>query len=439
MDRGRGRHRGTARREPILSGTTGRAAAIGGGPTARVLDETLGSVVTWIDPASGAAPDGPLAGMRIGVKDNIDVAGVPTTCTSRFFADRIASAHADVVGRLLAAGAQITAKLNMAEFAVGVTSQNSAAGPVRNPWDPTRVPGGSSGGSGVAVAAGLVDASLGTDTGGSVRLPAAACGITGLRPTWGSISNAGVFPVSDAFDTVGPMARSVTEVARLFDVLRVAPAPSPAPTRRIGLPSVFITDDVDAAISDAVRAAARQLGELGYETIPVTVPGAARAQDIVYTLLYSDLAALHRNRVHSSPELFHPDTLARVSLGLSISDSERTAAIAGAAEFRRGLRALFTTVDAVLTPTMPVDVPRIAGGDDVVARSRRLGQFSYPWSLHDGPTLALPVGFHPRSGMPIGAQLTAAAHHELLLFEIGEDFQSTTDWHTRRPPLHITR
>lgn len=383
--------------------------------------------------------------MTIGVKDNVDVAGVPpTTCASRFFSDRIASAHAEVVRRLLTAGAQITAKLNMAEFAVGVTSQNSAAGPVRNPpWDPpTRVPGGSSGGSGVAVAAGLVDAALGTDTGGSVRLPASACGITGLRPTWGgSISNTGgVFPVSDAFDTVGPMARSVTEVARLFDVLRAAPAASPRPARRIGLPSVFITDDVDAAISDAVEAAARQLEKLGgYEMVPVDIPGAAHAQDIVYTLLYSDLAALHRDRVRSSPELFHPDTLARVSLGLSISDFEKKAAIAGKAEFRRGLSALLTNVDAVLTPTMPIDVPPIAGGDDVIARSRRLGQFSYPWSLHEGPTLALPVGFHPHSGMPIGAQLTAAAHHESLLFGIGEEFQRTTNWHTRIPPLHVTR
>lgn len=438
MDRGRGSDCGTARRECILSRSTGRAAAItGGGPTARVLDATLGSVVTWADCFDSSATGGPLTGMRIGVKDNIDVADVPTTCASRFFADRIAPAHADVVRRLIGAGAHVVAKLNMAEFAVGVTSQNSAAGPVRNPWDPERVPGGSSGGSGAAVAAGLVDASLGTDTGGSVRLPASACGITGLRPTWGSISNAGVFPVSEAFDTVGPMARSVADVARLFDVLRTGPVSSPRPGRRIGVPSVFVTDDVDVTVGDVVEEAARLLEALGYEVVPVDVPGAAHAQDIVYTLLYSDLAALHRDRVHSSPELFHPDTLARVSLGLSISESERRAALAGKTEFRRGLAALFTNVDAVLTPTMPVDVPPIAGGDDVIARSRRLGQFSYPWSLHDGPTLSLPVGFHPRSGMPIGAQLTAAADHEPLLFAIGENFQRVTDWHVRRPPLHV--
>nr|WP_238588770.1 amidase [Rhodococcus pyridinivorans] len=351
--------------------------------------------------------------------------------------DHIAPAHADVVGRLIAAGAQITAKLNMAEFAVGVTSQNSAAGPVRNPWDPTRVPGGSSGGSGAAVAAGLVDASLGTDTGGSVRLPASACGITGLRPTWGSISNAGVFPVSDAFDTVGPMARSVTEVARLFDVLRTGPRTAVAPTRRIGVPAVFFTDDVDAAIADAVDTTARHLGTLGYKMVPVTIPGAADAQDIVYTLLYSELAQLHQDRISRSPELFQPATLERVSLGLQITDGQRAHALTALSAFRRGLASVFADVDAVLTPTMPVDVPLIEAPDTVVAQSRRLGQFSYPWSLHDGPTLAIPVGFHPMSDMPIGAQLTAAAGYEELLFAVGRAFQRTTEWHLARPPLNV--
>jgi aspartyl-tRNA(Asn)/glutamyl-tRNA(Gln) amidotransferase subunit A len=397
----------------------------------------LNSIVTWIDPPVGAAT-GPLAGMRIGVKDNIDVAGVPTTCGSRFFAHRVAPTHSDVADRLVAAGARLTAKLNLAEFAVGVTSQNSAAGITRNPWDPARVPGGSSGGSGVAVAAGLVDAALGTDTGGSVRLPASACGVTGLRPTWGSISNAGVFPVSEAFDTVGPMARSVTDVAHLFGVLRTGPRTVVGPARRIGVPTVFVTDDVDAAIADTVDTAARHLGRLGYEMVPVTIPGAADAQDIVYTLLYSDLARLHRDRINRSPELFQPATLERVSLGLQITDSQRAQALTALAAYRRGLATVFTDVDAVLTPTMPVDVPLIDGTDAIIAQSRRLGQFSYPWSLHDGPTLAIPVGFHPASGMPIGAQLTAAAGHEELLFGIGRAFQRATEWHLVKPPLHAT-
>ena len=398
--------------------------------------DTFGSVITWIDPPARGANDGPLRGLRIGVKDNIDVAGVACTCASAFFADRVAGEHAEVVRRLLAAGAQVTAKLNMAEFAVGVTSQNSAAGPTRNPWDPARVPGGSSGGSGAAVAAGLVDASLGTDTGGSIRLPASACGVTGLRPTVGSVSNAGVYPVSNLFDTVGPIARAVTDIARIHEVLRgETPAPAPA-ARRIGVPEVFLTEDVDPAVAAAVRTAAGVFDMLGYEVVPIDIPGAGTAQDVVYTLIYSDLAERHRDRIRCASELFQPATLERVSLGLRIRASERTAALVRRDEFRQALTAVFDRVDAVLTPAMPIDVPLLEGGADVIAQSRRMGQFSYPWSLHEGPTLAFPVGFHPASGMPIGAQLTAAAHHESTLFGIGAKYQGVTGWHAVRPQAH---
>ncbi|WP_081264947.1 amidase [Prescottella equi] len=395
----------------------------------------MNSVITWIADEDTARQDGALAGMRIGIKDNIDVADVRGTRASRFFADRIACVDADVVVRLKAAGARIIATLNMAEFAVGVTSQNSAAGATRNPWDPTRVPGGSSGGSGAAVAAGIVDVALGTDTGGSVRLPAAACGITGLRPTWGAISNVGVFPVSEPFDTVGPMARSVDDVARLFDVLRTGASATPGAARRIGVPTVFVTDDVDPAIAETLEVAARHLANLRYEVVPIEIPGAADAQEIVYTLLYSDLARLHRDRIDQSPELFHPATLERISLGLSITEVERARAQAGLESYRRGLADVFADVDVVLTPTIPVDVPLISNSEAVIAQSRRLGQFSYPWSLHDGPTLAIPVGFHRSSGMPIGAQLTAAAHRESLIFDVGRRYQQTTDWHREKPPL----
>ncbi|MBY4275446.1 amidase [Rhodococcus fascians] len=394
-------------------------------------DGTFGGVVRWIDDRNDTP--GPLSGLRIGVKDNIDVADVETTCASSFFDSNVADADAEVVTRLRGAGGSVVAKLNMAEFAVGVTSQNSAAGPSYNPWNRSRVPGGSSGGSGIAVAAELVDASLGTDTGGSVRLPAAACGITGLRPSWGSISNNGVFPVSEQFDTVGPMARSVAEVKSLFDVL--SPSPSvPADVVRIGVPTVFLTADVDPGVAQTVAAAVRTLADLGYEIVPIELAHAADAQDIVYTIVYSDLARRHRNRLDTEPSRFQPSTRERIALGLSISESDRDRAFTGRDRFRESMTATFELVDVVLTPTMPVDVPPRDGGDDVVALSRRMGQFTYPWSLHDGPTLALPVGFHPSSGMPVGAQLTAAAHREGALFGLGERYQAATEWHRAKPP-----
>ncbi len=409
----------------------GRAASRG--PSPQRVDEHVNSVVTWIDDAGSG--DGPLAGLRVGVKDNIDVAGVRSTCASRLFADRVAETDAEVVRRLRAAGAAVVATLNMAEFAVGVTSQNSAAGGPRNPWDTARVPAGSSGGSGAAVAAGIVDLALGTDTGGSVRLPASACGVTGLRPSRGAISTDGVFPVSPDFDTVGPMARTVREVADAFDVL--AGPPVARTVRRIGVPDVFITDDVDPAVAEVVSAAVDDLAMLGYEIVPVEVPGAASAQDVVYTAIYHDAARIHRERLDSRPDLFQPATLERISLGRGISEAERRNAADARRRFCDGLAPLFEDVDVVLTPTMPVDVPPIDGGDDVLAQSRRMGQFTYPWSLHEGPTLAVPVGFHRVSGMPVGMQLTAPVGHEGALFGVGERYQAVTRWHTVRPEVCV--
>ncbi|WP_082895674.1 amidase [Rhodococcoides corynebacterioides] len=409
----------------------GRAASRG--PSSQRIDEQVNSVVTWIDDAGSG--DGPLAGVRVGVKDNIDVAGVRSTCASRFFADRVADADAEVVRRLRAAGAAVVATLNMAEFAVGVTSQNSAAGGPRNPWDTTRVPAGSSGGSGAAVAAGIVDLALGTDTGGSVRLPASACGVTGLRPSRGEISNDGVFPVSPDFDTVGPMARTVREVADAFAAL--ACPPLARTVRRIGVPDVFITADVDPAVAEAVSTAVDDLAMLGYEIVPIEVPGAASAQDVVYTAIYHDAARIHRERLDTRPDLFQPATLERISLGLGISEADRRDAADARRRFCDGLAPLFDAVDVVLTPTMPVDVPPIDGGDDVLAQSRRMGQFTYPWSLHDGPTLAVPVGFHRVSGMPVGMQLTAPVGHEGALFGVGERYQAVTRWHTVRPEVCV--
>ncbi|MGY1683622.1 amidase [Geodermatophilus sp. SYSU D01176] len=405
--------------------------------SARALDQTLNAVITWIDEPTAPAQPGPLAGLRIGLKDNIDTAGVRTTCGSDFFRHRIPSQDAEVVTRLRAAGARITAKLNMAEFAVGVTSQNSAFGGCRNPWDPDRAPGGSSGGSGAAVAAGLVDAALGTDTGGSVRLPAAMCGVTGLRPSAGRISTAGVFPVSSVTDTVGPVARSVAEVERLFTVLADPQCPTPrAVTGRVGVPRHFFTEDVDPGVAEVLTAAARDLATLGTELVDVRLPGVETAQDVVYTLVYSELAEIHRARVQAEPGRFHPDTLARIRLGLSLTPADRDAALRAQADFRATLDEVFTDVDAVLTPTLPVDVPLLQGGD-VIGVSRRLGQFTYPWSLHAGPTLALPAGSHPRSGMPVGAQLTAATGREEVLFALGRAYQDRTGWHRRWPPWSV--
>jgi aspartyl-tRNA(Asn)/glutamyl-tRNA(Gln) amidotransferase subunit A len=392
-------------------------------------DAGTNSVIRRVD--RPVVPGGTLSGIRLGVKDNIDVAGGPTTCASSFFADRVPGADAEVVRRLTAAGAQLVVTLNLSEFAVGVTNQNSAAGPCRNPWDLDRVPGGSSGGSGAAVAAGVVDLALGTDTGGSIRLPASACGVAGLRPTIGSIPTDGVFPVCDDVDTVGPLARDVALVARAQRVLTgsTAALPAPAVPRRIGLPVQLLTD-VDPGVQAVVDAA---VAVFGAEVVPVEVEGLLDAQDIVYTLVYADLARIHADRLATEPERFHPDTLVRVGLGRGITADERAAAVLARQALQDRISAALDGVDLLLTPTMPVDVPR-ADPDDVLRVSRRLGQLTYPWSLHAGPTLALPVGRHPQSGMPVGVQLTAPVDAEDVLLAAGLWFQEQTAWHTARPP-----
>lgn len=402
----------------------------------RSVDDGLNAVVSPVPLEYQGEPGaGPLSGMRIGVKDNIAVDGVTTTCGSAFFADaEPAERDAHVIALLKGAGARITGTLNLAEFAVGVTSQNSVFGGARNPWDRRRVPGGSSGGSGAAVAAGIVDAALGTDTGGSIRLPASCCGVTGLRPSMDAVSTDGVFPVSPSFDTVGPLTRSAEDVRRVFEVLVERLVPPERPDR-IAVPRPFVTADIDPAIESALGTVVRVLRDCGYRISDDPVPGTDSAQEVVYTLIYSDLARLHADRLSAAPERFQPATLERISLGRSISDSQRAAAEAERDLFRAMMTEYFRSVEVVITPTMPVDVPLISDDPSVIPISRRMGQLSYPWSLHAGPTMSIPIGFHPRSGMPIGAQLTAAPGRESVLFDVASTIQLETDWHLRTPGI----
>ncbi len=392
----------------------------------------LHAVVTALVDVPGTT--GPLAGWRIGVKDNVAVAGVRSTRGSAFFADHVATDDAEVVTRLRATGAGIVATLNMAEFALGVTSQNSVHGGVVNPWDPARIPGGSSGGSGAAVAAGIVDAALGTDTGGSVRLPAAMCGVTGLRPTYGTVPEDGVFPCCPETDATGPLTRTAHDAALLAAVLTGRAPVAPEPRRPDVVGIVTLPGAVDPGVATRVDEASRVFADGGATLRRVSVPAFDTVRDDLYVVVYHDLAALHAARLRDAPERFQPDTLTRLRLGLELSAADRERAMTRLAQFRAGVEEVLAGVDVLVTPTVPVDVPRVGAEPDVVALTQRVGELTAPWAVHRGPTLSVPVGPHPASGMPVGMQLTGPVGADDAVCAAGAWFQDHTPWHEHRPP-----
>jgi aspartyl-tRNA(Asn)/glutamyl-tRNA(Gln) amidotransferase subunit A len=395
---------------------------------------------------------GLLHGMAIAVKDNIDTAGIRTACGSALFADRVAAEDAPVVTRLRAAGAAIVGKAAMMELAFGVRSLDAVGGQVRNPWNTAHVPGGSSGGSAAAVAAGMCDAALGTDTGGSIRVPAAFCGVSGLRPTFGRVPNRGCLPVSESFDTIGPIARHVADLARILAVLAGPDAADPSsramPTDlawlsrekdvrglRIGVLGGFYADDVDGEVARAVAAVGEGLAAQGAELVPVTLPEAAAAQEAATTIIYADACALHAEALDTKRQLISPAVYDRMIKGRGYAAPDYAAALRFRERWQRDLRALFATVDAIMLPASPETAPPIeATGGDLHVSTRNATRFTYGGGLAGIPGLALPCGF-ATNGMPIGVLFEAAWGNEAVLLRIGEAWQAATGWHRARPPI----
>ena len=394
---------------------------------------------------------GLLHGMTLAVKDNIDVT-LPAASGSRLFAGRIAPSDAPVVARLREAGAIIVGKAAMMELAFGVRSLDAVAGQCRNPWDSARVPGGSSGGSAIAVALDLADAALGTDTGGSVRVPAGFCGVTGLRPTIGLVSNRSVLPVSVSLDTVGPMARRVEDAARVLlaiaghdpeDLFSVDRAPDPSLLHiagdvkglRIGLPRNFYFNDIDVETADAVRSVADTLAQAGARLVNIKLEGAADAHGHATTIIYCDACALHAKALDAKPANISAPVLDRMIKGRDRSGVD----YADAQRFRQAwtlhLRDVFRRVDALLYPTSPYPAPPIEEKAHLEEATRHATRFTYGGSLAGLPGLSLPCGF-TRSGLPIGALLEGAWWREADLLRLGKAWQDRTDWHLRIPPAH---
>ena len=395
-----------------------------------------------------------LHGMPVLLKDNIDVAGVRTTMASDFFREHVASADATIVTRLRAAGAVILGKVNLHEFALGATGQSAHFGPCRNPWDLTRVPGGSSSGSGSAVAARLCIASIGSDTGGSIRNPAAFNNVAGLKPTHGRVPNRGSFPVSPPHDTLGPLACRVTDVAAVFDAIAGFDADDSSSEDRpfspsgdeltrgvagmtFGLPREFYFDNLDPGVGAALEQALETLRALGARIIEVQLSEAQRAWHLCSrVLVMSDAAALHRERMENQSQRMGQDVFARVSVGRKVSGIQYAEAMRFRETWRMRVREVFTQCDAILTPTCAFPAPHIADARDMGDTSNQINRINFTWSLAGVPALSVPCGFV--DGAPVGLQIVAPWWHDARALRIGMAWQDATDWHLRAPPLGVS-
>ncbi len=389
---------------------------------------------------------GPLHGIPIALKDNIDTAGVLTTAASAVFADRVPDEDAEVVTRLEAAGAIVLGKLNMHEFAYGGTSAFTHTGPVRNPWDTDRIPGGSSGGSGAAVAARLCAGALGTDTGGSVRIPAAHCGIAGLKPTYGLASIRGIVPLSVSLDHVGPMCRSVADAALMlqpmagYDPRGIASIEADIPdyagalrrrtsAMRLGVPRAFY-EDVDPQVLAAVERALGVLGDLTADTRDVELPPLpeARTVGVEAYAYHADLLEEHRG-------LYAGSTLARIEGGADMSAADYAEARYQLALVRKAVAAVFDDVDVLVTPTLvelPVSIE--AAMASPLEATAILIRNTAPFNGYGTPAITVPCGFS-REGLPIGLQLCGRALGEVDVLALAHAYEQATDWHERTPPL----
>lgn len=392
---------------------------------------------------------GPLHGIPIGLKDILDTAGVPTTAASALFKDRIPAEHAEVVRRLNCAGAVILGKQNLHEFAYGGSSLISFYGEVHNPWDTSRIAGGSSGGSAASVAAGLGYAAIGTDTAGSVRLPAAYCGVVGLKPTYGRVSTQGVIPLAQSYDHVGPITNSVCDAALVLQVLAgheandatTAAVPifdytrsleEPLTALKVGIPRAFFFDDLHPVIAEAVEKAISVIRELGVE-----IRDDLRLEvSTDRTLSSAESWEYHKEFVARSPELYQPATLGRIKSGekTSLVDVERARQELDAA--RKNILKVFDEVDILLTPTVPIPPPSIAelkqNLDLLRPAELMMLRNTRPFNVWGIPAISVPCGF-TSEGLPIGLQLAGAPWEPDKGLHLAHKYEQATEWHNKTP------
>ncbi len=415
---------------------------------ARLNPELRAFVNVFEPPVSHASGKGHLAGIPVAVKDLFETKGFTTAAGTLFFKDHISEADAVVVERLEGEGAVILGKTNTHEIALGVTTVNPHYGTTRNPWDTTRIAGGSSGGSTVAVATGMALAALGTDTGGSIRIPASLCGIVGLKPTYGRVSLRGVFPLSWNLDHVGPLTRTVRDAAIMLQVLAGYDAEDPysidqpvddylvnieAGVRdwRIAIAAGSFIANAETEVLGAVEAAAKRFEEQGavVEAVDMTFLREAALANGLMTP--ADGAAVYRDQLAGHPDWFGTDVRQRLETGRSFTSTEYVLARKTQSEMKHVLSKFFSQYDVLLLPSTPITAPMIEG-NDAVEQARRLTRFTSPFNLTGLPAISLPCGFD-RSGLPIGLQIVAGAWREAWVLRAARTYERVTGWGKKRP------
>jgi aspartyl-tRNA(Asn)/glutamyl-tRNA(Gln) amidotransferase subunit A len=399
---------------------------------------------------------GPLHGVPLAHKDMYYEAGKVVTCGSLIRRDFVPKTTSTALQRLKDAGTVRLGSLQMVEFAYGPTGHNAHYGAVHNPWNVEHITGGSSSGSGSAVAARLTYAALGSDTGGSIRMPAHFCGITGLKTTVGRVSRAGAMPLSQSLDTVGPLAQTVEDCALLLGLMAGADPEDPTASARpvpdymeatrgsvkgfrIGVPTAFYVDDLDTEVARVLDETIATLKKQGAEIVQVELPDQRQLTAACQLVLAAESAAFHKRWMIERPQDYGPQVLMRLQNGLAIPAVSYLEAMRWRGPALAAYLASVAGTDAVLAPVAPVPAPTIAesdvgNSDGAEAVIQRLTRFTRPVNYLGLPSLSIPTGFS-RNGLPVGMQLIGRAFDEATLLLIGAAFQRATDFHARVPEL----
>jgi aspartyl-tRNA(Asn)/glutamyl-tRNA(Gln) amidotransferase subunit A len=403
------------------------------------------------------APRGPLCGVPIALKDLVSTRGVRTTGGSRILADNEPAEDATVAARLAAAGAISLGKLNMHEFAYGPEGLNPHYGTPWNPWDAAthRMCGGSSSGSAAAVAAALCAGALGSDTGGSIRIPSAFCGISGIKPTYGRVSRAGVLPLAWSLDHVGPMCRTAADCALLLGAMAgydprdpttsVLPVPDYAAALtgnvkglRVGVLRAGFLDDAAPALAAVVEEALRGLAGLGATLQDVKLETLGVAAAAATAIISAEAYAYHEEWIKARPADYAGDVRDRIRVGAFVAAADYLKAQRARAVLRDEVDARLATLDVLVSPTTPIAAPAVGDAEAVVGTARvpvraSLIRFTRPFNVTGHPVASIPCGLTPER-LPVGLQIVGRPFDEVTVLRVADAYQRVTDWHTRRPP-----